>query len=132
MPNRDDTTSQPSRPFSISQASPDARTSVVSVEGELDLGTAPRLKRMLVDAQHAGAARLVVDLQLVTFMDSTALGVLVGVKKSLAPDARLGIACAQPNVLRIFEYSGLDGAFAIFPTLDRALAYAQGREAWAS
>lgn len=134
MPDRVDTDSaHPGRPFGISQTSPDAQTRVVTVEGELDLSTAPRLKRMLVEAEHAGVAGLVVDLMLVTFMDSTALGVLVGVKKSLEGDpARLAIACAQPNVLRIFEFSGLDGAFAIFPTLDEALAHVREREAWAS
>jgi anti-sigma B factor antagonist len=135
MPGRIDTSSShPTRPFGISQTSPEPRTSVVSVEGELDLSTAPRLKRVLHEAQQAGAVRLVADLTLVTFMDSTALGVLVGLKKGLEGDAssRLAIACAQANVLRIFEFSGLDGAFAIFPTLEEALAYVREREAWAS
>jgi len=35
-------------------------------------------------------------------------------------------------VLKIFEFAGMDGAFAIFPTLDDAATYAQGREARAS
>lgn len=135
MPGRSDIhSSKPSRPFGISQTNSQPGISVVSVEGELDLSTAPRLKRMLHDAQHAGAVRLVADLTQVTFMDSTALGVLVGVKKGLEGDAssRLAIACAQTNVLRIFEFSGLDGAFAIFPTLEEALAHVREREAWAS
>jgi anti-sigma B factor antagonist len=117
--------------FGISQRRLDTHTSVIAVEGELDLSTAPRLKWMLLDALQAGSSRLVVDLSLATFMDSTTLGVLVGVSRSLDVDARLAIVCAQPNVLRIFEFSGLDGVFAIFPTLDQALAYARASEAWA-
>jgi hypothetical protein len=39
------------------------------------------------------------------------------------------IACARPNVLKIFELAGLDGMFAIFPTLDEALAHARENEA---
>jgi anti-sigma B factor antagonist len=94
---------------------------VVSVEGELDLSTAPRLKWMLVDALEAGRSQLVVDLSLASFMDSTALGVLVGVNRSL-DGGGLAIVCARPEVLKTFELSGVDRLFAIFPTLDEALA----------
>ncbi len=117
--------SQPSSTaFGILQRELDKRTSVISIEGELDLSTAPRLKWILVDSLQAGHSQLVVDLSLATFMDSTALGVLVGVKRSLAVGARLAIVCTRPAVLKIFEFSGLDGVFAIFPALDEALAYA--------
>jgi anti-sigma B factor antagonist len=119
--------SQPSSTaFGILQRELDKLTSVISIEGELDLSTAPRLKWMLIETLEAGHSQLVVDLSLATFMDSTALGVLVGVKRSLAVGAQLAIVCTRPAVLKIFEFSGLDGAFAIFPTLDEALAYARG------
>jgi anti-sigma B factor antagonist len=116
--------------FGIFQRALDAHTSVITVEGELDLGTAPRLKWMLIDSLEMGRSRLVVDLSLVTFMDSTTLGVLVGVSRKLQTGVRLVIVCVRPNVLKIFEFAGLDGAFAIFPTLDEALAYAGGSDAW--
>jgi anti-sigma B factor antagonist len=134
MPSRIEiNSSQPSpAAFGLFQRKLDAHTNVVSVEGELDLSTAPSLKWMLIDALQTEGSRLVVDLSLATFIDSTALGVLVGVTRRLADDARLAIVCARPNVLKIFEYSGLDGVFAIFPTLDEALAYARGQEAWAN
>lgn len=125
--------SQPSSAaFGISQRELDPLTSVISVEGELDLATAPRLKWVLIDVLEAGCTRLVVDLSLVSFLDSTALGVLVGVKRRLDPDAQLAIVCAQPAVLKIFEFSGMDGAFAVFPTTDEALAYTRGHIARAS
>ncbi len=119
--------SQPSSSaFGISQRELDRLTSVISVEGELDLATAPRLKWVLIDVLEAGCTRLVVDLARVSFLDSTALGVLVGVKRRLDPDERLAIVCARPAVLKIFEFSGMDGAFEIFPTADEALAYTRG------
>jgi anti-sigma B factor antagonist len=122
--------SQPSSaPFGILQRELDKRTSVISIEGELDLDTAPRLKWMLIDSLEADHSQLVVDLSLATFMDSTALSVLVGVKRSLDVGARLAIVCTRTTVLKIFEFSGLDGAFAIFPTLDEALAYTRGHTA---
>jgi anti-sigma B factor antagonist len=107
----------------------DDSTSVVVVDGELDLCSAPQLKWTLVDLLDAGRSRIVVDLSLVTFMDSTALGVLVGVNRSLDTGSRLAIVCLRPSVLKIFEVSGLDGAFDIFATLDEALAQARGSAA---
>lgn len=111
--------------FGIVQSEPDAQTTVVSVAGDLDLSTAPRLKWMLVDALEQGHRRLVVDLSETTFMDSTALGVLVAVWRRLPSGERLAVACTKPDVLKIFEYAGMDGAFAIFSTLDEALAHAR-------
>ncbi|HEX3392737.1 MAG TPA: STAS domain-containing protein [Solirubrobacteraceae bacterium] len=109
----------------------DERTSVISVEGELDLSTAPRLKWMLLDSLQGDGGHVVADLSRVTFMDSTALGVLVGVQRKLAVDARLAIVCTSENVLQIFEFSGIDSAFAIFPTLDEALVHVHSQVAQA-
>jgi anti-sigma B factor antagonist len=135
MLNRADTSnrSQPSSTLlGITQRQLDQRTSVIAIRGELDLARAPSLKWTLIDSLAAGHDQLVLDLSLVSFMDSTALGVLVGVNRSLDVGARLAIVGARANVLKIFEISGLDGAFAIFSTLDAALAYAQGHAARAS
>jgi anti-sigma B factor antagonist len=119
--------SQPrSTAFEISQRELEEHTSLIAVEGELDLSTAPRLKWMLVDALQAGRGRLVVDLSLTTFIDSTALGVLVGVKRRLGGGELLAIVCPRTDVLKIFELAGMDGAFAIFPTLEEALADVRG------
>jgi anti-sigma B factor antagonist len=104
----------------------DARTSIVSVQGELDLDTAPRLKWMSMDAIETGHNHLVVDLRDATFMDSMTLSVLVTVKRTLGDAARLAIVCTRENLLQIFEFAGLDGVFAIFPTLEEALAHVQG------
>jgi len=109
--------------FAIDRRDLDPRTTVISVEGELDLATAPRLKWMLLDALADGHSRLVLDLTLVTFMDSTALSVLVGVNRSLRDAGALAIVSSNASVLKIFELSGMDGAFAISPTLEQALAH---------
>jgi anti-sigma B factor antagonist len=100
--------------------------SVLSVEGDLDLASAPNLKWALADLQSAGSRHVVVDLSRVSFIDSTALGVLVGAQRSLDPGVQLAIACADENVLRIFELTGLDGMFEIVPTLQDALGFVRG------
>jgi anti-sigma B factor antagonist len=127
-----DSADQGSTEFCITSRELDRRTTMVSVEGELDLSTAPRLKWLLLDSLHEGRDQLVVDLVNTTFMDSTALGVLVAVNRKLEPPARLAIACSRENVLKIFELSGMDAAFSIFPTVEEAQAHAQQAEAGAS
>jgi len=116
-------------PFEIDRRELDAQTSVVSVRGELDLPTAPQLKWALLDALQAGVSQLVLDLSRTSFMDSTALGVLIGVNRSLGPDRRLALVGVSSNVLRVFELSGMDRAFSIYPTLEDALVHLSGRAA---
>lgn len=108
--------------FAIVRRELGERTSVISVEGELDLSTAPRLKWALIDSLEAGRSRLVVDLSLTTFIDSTTLGVLVNVNRNPGLSAPLAIVSQRENVLKIIEYAGMDGTFAMYPTLDEALA----------
>jgi len=109
--------------FAISQRELDARTSVLAVAGELDLSSAPSLKWALIDLLAAGRSQVVVDLSQVTFIDSTALGVLVGLQMRLSAPTRLAIVCANAKVLKILELTGLVGTFALFSTLEHALAY---------
>jgi len=115
--------------FVIVKRELDERTVVVEVDGELDLSTAPRLKWMLVDSLESGSGRLVVDLSQCTFMDSTALGVLVAVNRRPDLDAPLAIACPGEKVRQIFEFSGTDSAFALLPTLEEAIERVQGQTA---
>lgn len=112
--------------FAILRRELEGGACVVSVEGELDLSTAPRLKRMLMESLETGQSRLVLDLSLTTFMDSTALGVLVAVNRRADLGGPLTIVCPRENVLQIFQFSGTDGAFAIFSTLEQALEHLPG------
>jgi anti-sigma B factor antagonist len=130
MPGQDENKQTPSdsEAFAIGRRELDERTSVIAVDGDLDLSTAPQLKWMLLDALEEGHTQLVLDLSRTGFMDSTALGVLVGVNRGL-DTGRLAIVCPRAQVLKIFELSGIDAAFAISATLDDALARAHAQTA---
>ncbi len=69
--------------FAITEHPIDAERHVVAVRGEIDLFTAPELKQVLAESIEAGRNRIIVDLTETTFLDSTALGVLIGAVKRL-------------------------------------------------
>ena len=74
--------------FSLTEDQDAAGAHVIAVAGEVDIFTAPELKRAIAAAIDAGARRLVVDLTETRFLDSTALGVLIGAVKRLRPLGR--------------------------------------------
>jgi anti-sigma B factor antagonist len=87
---------------------------VVSPAGELDLYTCPEFKEELLRVISGGARHVVVDLSLTTFVDSTALGVLLrGVERLKATDGRLSVVCPDENILRVFQITGLHEVFEI-------------------
>jgi anti-anti-sigma factor len=94
-------------------------TRIVSVSGELDLYTAPDFERALQLDRVVGG-RVVVDLRECTFIDSTALGILVAADRRSGGNGLLIVASSM-EVLRAFEVSGLDGRLTLHPTVDSAL-----------
>ncbi len=96
---------------------------VISLAGEVDLYTAPEFKQELLDAIGNGAKEVVVDFSNTTFIDSTTLGVLVGgVKRLRTNEGQLSLVCNDRNITKIFEITGLDRVFTIYPTRDEAVA----------
>ena len=109
--------------FDVKTEKVDESTYVIALAGEVDLYTAPEFKQQLVDVIGEGGKDVVVDFSDTTFIDSTTLGVLVGgVKRLRAQDGRLSLVCSDRNIRKIFEITGLDRVFTIYPTRDEALA----------
>ena len=88
------------------------RVCVVAPTGELDLYTCPDFESELTRVISNGAEHVVVDLGQTTFIDSTALGVLLGALESLrAHDGRLSVVGADEAIVRVFEVTGLHRIF---------------------
>ena len=97
--------------------------SVLTLRGEIDVYTAPRLRQAIVDLVDAGTSHIVVDMEKVDFLDSTGLGVLVdGMKRVKSREGTLGIVATQDKILKIFDITGLNRAFAIHASVDEAVA----------
>lgn len=105
---------------------------MVSPDGALDLGSAPSLKRTLAELVGTGSTRIVVDLSRVTFMDSTALGVLLGIGRRLGRDGVLVVAAASPQVRQLFELTALNRTIQMFPTVELAIGALRGADEDAS
>ncbi|MDQ1620343.1 MAG: anti-sigma factor antagonist [Actinomycetota bacterium] len=95
---------------------------VVTVGGEVDLGTANQLSDYAVTALQDSGPSLVIDLAGVTFMDSTGLKVLLAChRRVLLGGGGLGLVAPTRPVLRVLSITGLDQTFPIYPTVDETI-----------
>jgi anti-sigma B factor antagonist len=124
--------------FSISEDVPVAGThlgasgpgpddlALIVVSGELDYGASPRLRARISTHIDGGTRHLVLDLSEVTFIDSTAIGVLVAAATRLRESERgsLRAVCADGNarVLRIFDIAGVADVLDLHGSREEAFA----------
>jgi anti-sigma B factor antagonist len=99
---------------------------VLVAGGELDYAASPQVREHLSSRIDAGMRHLVLDLSGTTFIDSTAIGVLVAAVMKLheLDGGSLMVVCAEENrrVLRIFEIAGIDSLITLHRTREEALA----------
>jgi anti-sigma B factor antagonist len=99
----------------------------LSVAGEVDMATAPRLRDAFVQlaADHPGA-KAVVDLDGVAFLDSLGLGVLVGgLRRLRTTGGDLALVCTTPKLLELLALCRLDRVFEIHASVAEAAGMIQ-------
>jgi anti-sigma B factor antagonist len=90
---------------------------VVHLEGEIDLAVAPALQGQLDALLAEGATTIVVDLLDATFLDSVALGVLVGsLQRCRDVGGNLHLVVSDRRIAKVLEITGLND---VFPIHDR-------------
>jgi anti-anti-sigma factor len=83
--------------------------SVLMLEGELDLSTAPRLSDRIDEVVGEGRFRILVDLAALTFCDSTGMSAFVrGHHRCADGGGWLRLVGARGTVARVLQISGLD------------------------
>jgi anti-sigma B factor antagonist len=96
---------------------------VVHLAGELDIYNAPAVRDALFEAAAGDPARLVVDLEAVDFVDSTALGVLIEVRTKQAQRHNAFLLAAPGlETYRALQVSGLDKHLRVHETVAAALS----------
>jgi anti-anti-sigma factor len=100
----------------------DSGVTVVAPNGRLDVAGAPALKEAIGNAVKDGTPRLVIDMEGVSFVDSTGLGsVIAALKLVRSSKGDLRLAAPNQQVRVVLELTTLDRVFAYYPTVEDAL-----------
>jgi anti-sigma B factor antagonist len=93
---------------------------IVTICGEIDLYTAPRLHSELASLLADGMpARVVIDMSGVEFCDSTGMNVLLScLRRARERGGELEIAAPKPAVRKILQVTGLDSVFTLVEDTD--------------
>jgi anti-anti-sigma factor len=87
----------------------------LTIEGELDMASAPVLERA-VDGARKSARVLELELAGVSFMDSTGLRTLLAIRGRLEESGcELRLVAVPPPVLRVLEVTRTSSLFAMDP-----------------
>jgi urease subunit alpha len=123
LPPMDGTPNNLPDAFSVDELDVDG-VPVLTVHGDLDIGTAPRLCWRIDEARRRWIRALVLDLTQTDFCDSTGLRALAGAERELtAQRARMAVVVpANGPVARLFDVAGAYELFQVHPTRDAALA----------
>lgn len=96
---------------------------IVRIEGELDLSSVSEFRQTvdeILDNQRS--KYLLMNLEKLTFIDSSGLGVILGrYKKVNLLGGRILVTNVKPQITRIFELAGLHKILAVYSTEAEAL-----------
>ncbi len=95
---------------------------VVDVDGQLIVGNRHELKEMVLEELEGGVRHFIVDFARTGYIDSSGLGVLVGLSKRVRGlDGTLQLTSLNQDLMRLFELTKLDTLFQIRGSLEEAL-----------
>lgn len=98
---------------------------IIKPHGELDMNNSFDFKSFVKDNYiNAGKSNLILDLSDVEYMDSSALGVLLGLQRAARLNGGSLVLCGlHDNLKRILKITSLEGVFKIYPTSEEALKF---------
>lgn len=83
--------------------------SSIQLSGEIDVHTAPKLKKELLDTIDETDNMLIVDMDSVSYMDSSGLGVFISALKACKEkECQLKLIKANERIYRLFQVTGID------------------------
>ena len=101
----------------------------ISVRGELDLETAPRLEEALTAARSGEGISVLIDLSGCEFIDSSGVSLIVGCWRDLEQkggEERLVLCCPKDQVKRLLKITGVEGSISIHDEIEEGLRELRG------
>ena len=98
---------------------------VLTVKGEIDLYNARQLKEKINDVMedNVDTQDILVDIRDVAYIDSTGLGILIGIKRRVTEGkGKLVLVLSSERILKLFSITGLNNIFTIAGDMDAAIA----------
>ena len=102
-----------------------ATCAVVSLAGELDLSTIPRVEKQLFEQVRSKAA-VIVDLSAVSFIDSSGIAMLIKAFRADDGGTLNTVIAEGSQVERVFRLAGIDRALPLFTDRNRAIDALKG------
>ena len=95
---------------------------VITVVGELDIATSPRVRELLSEAARDENRPLVIDLTGCDFVDSTGLATLLhGAKPAQNGESNVALVSSGGEVRKLLELTAIDRTIPVYESRDDAL-----------
>ncbi|WP_329201643.1 MULTISPECIES: STAS domain-containing protein [unclassified Streptomyces] len=108
--------------FTLTAQHTEGDLALAHVAGELDMATAPRLRAQALALIEQGHQHLILDLEAVTFCDSSGFNALVGIYRcAKAAEGTLVLAAVPDRLERLLDLTGLSALLPAHPTAAHAL-----------
>lgn len=119
-------------PFDVHKEQLDGGIEVITVQGELDMNTAPQLEQQLEEVLSDNEASIMLDLSQCEFIDSTGIALIVRSWQQLDRNAggegkgRLVLCSHNHQVRRLLKITGVESSISMHERRNDALAELRG------
>lgn len=91
-------------------------STIVKLTGEIDVYTSDSLKEILLPLTKKSGEKIKIDMEGITYLDSTGLGVFISAYKSTEQNnSELELIHVKNRVLRLFKVTGLHEIMNVTP-----------------
>ncbi len=95
---------------------------VIDVEGEIDVYTSTYFKKELLKVLDEGNYNIIISLDKVRYIDSTGLGILIGMLKRVKEhNGHMTVVCSNPQIRKVFTITGLIKILGMHDNLQSAI-----------
>lgn len=96
-------------------------TVVRALEKRIDASVSGELKAKLLEAIQDGSLRIVLDISMVAFIDSSGLGAIISGLKAVGEEGKLVVSGSTENVRAMFKLTRMDRIFSIYDSEEEAV-----------